>query len=94
MDFLSVHLCGSDWMRTGLSIIHSPSGRERLDRIVKDRSAAKKPVWRAEIALLTSDGVGTNKIMRRTGTSKTGVWRWQQRFMQEGVQGLLREKAQ
>jgi hypothetical protein len=31
--------------------------------------------------------------MCRTGTSKTCDWRWQERFMQEGVDGLLRDKT-
>jgi leucine-zipper of insertion element IS481 len=31
--------------------------------------------------------------MRRTGKSKTSVWRWQERFMQEGFGGLLRDKT-
>jgi hypothetical protein len=31
--------------------------------------------------------------MRRTGKSKTCVWRWQKRLMQEGYDGLLRDKA-
>ena len=43
--------------------------------------------------LLSADGVGTNAIMRRTGKSKTCVWRWQARFMQEGVDGLLHDKT-
>ena len=60
---------------------------------MKDRNAAQKHAWRAEIVLLTGDGVGTNEIMRRTRTSKTCVWRWQERFMQEGVEGLLRDKT-
>ena len=80
-------------MRSGISISLSPSDRDLLDRIIKDRNAAQKHAWRAEIVLLTSDGVGTNEIMRRTGTSKTCVWRWQERFMQEGVEGLLRDKT-
>jgi transposase len=80
-------------MRSGISISLSPSDRDRLDQIMKDRNAAQKHAWRAEIVQLTSDGVGTNEIMRRTGTSKTCVWRWQERFMQEGVEGLLRDKT-
>jgi transposase len=80
-------------MRSGISISLSPSDRDRLDRIIKDRNAAQKHAWRAEIVLLTGDGIGTNEIMRRTGTSKTCVWRWQERFMQEGVEGLLRDKT-
>jgi hypothetical protein len=43
--------------------------------------------------LLSANGVGTNKIMRQTGTSKTCVSRWQQRFIEEGVDGLLRDKT-
>ena len=31
--------------------------------------------------------------MAATGKSKTCVWRWQERFMAEGVDGLLREKT-
>ena len=31
--------------------------------------------------------------MRRTGKSKTCVWRWQERFAQEGCDGLLRDKT-
>jgi transposase len=50
-------------------------------------------VWRARIVLLTCEGVGTNEIMRRTGKSKTCLWRWQERFMHEGVEGLLRDKT-
>jgi len=71
----------------------SPCDRDRLDRIMKDRNAAQKHAWCAEIVQQTSDGVGTNEIMRRTGTSKTCVWRWQERLMQEGVEGLLRDKT-
>jgi DDE superfamily endonuclease len=32
-------------------------------------------------------------IMRRSGKSKPSVWRWQERFMTEGVDGLLRDKT-
>jgi hypothetical protein len=43
--------------------------------------------------LLTADGLGTNEILRWTGVSKVAVWRWQERFMQAGVAGLLRDKT-
>jgi hypothetical protein len=32
-------------------------------------------------------------LMAATGKSKTCVWRWQERFMHEGVDGLLRDKT-
>jgi hypothetical protein len=47
----------------------------------------QKHVWRAQIVLLTADGCGTMELTRRTGTSKTSVWRWQERFVAEGVPG-------
>jgi hypothetical protein len=42
---------------------------------------------------MTSDGLGTMAIARRTGTSKPAVWRWQRRFIDEGVDGLLRDAS-
>src|ERR1700680_782435 len=62
-------------------------------RWLRDRNASQKHVWRARIVLLTADGLGTNEIMRRTGKSKTCLWRWQERFLHEGVEGLLRDKT-
>src|ERR1700758_1996409 len=80
-------------MRTGISIKITRPNRHRLEAIARDRNTSQKHVWRANIVLLSADGVGTNEIMRQTGTSKTCVWRWQERFMQEGVEGLLRDKT-
>ena len=80
-------------MRSGISFALKPAGRRRLEALAQDRNTPHKHVWRAEIVLLSVDGVGTNEIMRRTGKSKTCVWRWQERFMQEGYDGLLRDKT-
>ena len=80
-------------MRTGISIKITRPDRRRLEAITRDRNAPQKHAWRANIVLLSADGLGTNEIMRRTGTSKTCVWRWQQRFTEEGVDGLLRDKT-
>lgn len=67
--------------------------RARLEAIVADRNCPRKHVWRARIILLTADGVGTTGIERQTDKDKTCVWRWQERFMLEGVDGLLRDKT-
>ncbi len=80
-------------MRTGISISLSDGDRRRLEAIVADRNASQKHVWRSRIILLTAQGIGTNGIMTATGTSKTTVWRWQERFMHSGVDGLLRDKT-
>ena len=80
-------------MREGITIEMSDADRARLAAIVSDRNSPQKHVWRAQIVLLTADGVGTNAIMRRTGKSKVTIWRWQERFMTEGVGGLWRDKT-
>jgi transposase len=80
-------------MRPGTTINLSPADRSRLEALVRDRNTAQKHVWRAEIVLLSAEGVGTNEIMRWTGKSKTCVWRWQERFAEEGFEGLLRDKT-
>ena len=80
-------------MREGISIEVSAADRDRLERIVADRNSPQKHVWRARIILATAEGCGTAEIMRRAGVSKPSVWRWQERFMREGVAGLLRDKT-
>ena len=60
---------------------------QRLWRIATARRSMS-----ARIILATGEGCGTAEIMRRAGVSKPCVWRWQERFMREGVAGLLRDK--
>src|SRR6516165_10762186 len=80
-------------MRQGITVEVNSADRARLQAIVADRNSRQKYVWRARIVLMTADGVGTNTIMRQTGKSKVTVWRWQERFMAQGVDGLLRDKT-
>src|SRR5260370_14181242 len=80
-------------MRHGISISVDAAARARPEAIVADRNRPQKHVWRARIILLTADGVGTSGIERQTGKDKTCVWRWQERFMLEGVNGLLHDKT-
>ena len=80
-------------MRTGISFTVSAEDRSRLEAVIFHRSSPQQHVWRCRIVLLSTDGLGTSAIMAATGKSKTCVWRWQERFMHAGVDGLLREKT-
>ncbi len=80
-------------MRTGVSITLGEAERRRLEAVIADRNSPQKHVWRAQIVLMSADGIGTAAIMTATDTAKTTVWRWQARFMDEGVDGLLRDKT-
>jgi transposase len=80
-------------MRTGIVVEVTAADRDRLEAIVANRNSPQKHVWRARIVLATADGLGTTAIMRATAKSKTAVWRWQERFCEAGVDGLLRDKT-
>ena len=85
-----MRVCG---MRAGVTLHLTPVDRQRLLVISNDRNSSRKHGWRARIVLATADGMGTAAIMRTAGVSKTAVWRWQERFMTQGVAGLLRDKT-
>src|SRR6266699_583700 len=80
-------------MRAGIVVNVTRADRHRLEAIVSDRCAPQKHVWRAQILLATAAGCGTAEIMRQSGKAKPVVWTWQARFMEEGVDGLLRDKT-
>jgi transposase len=80
-------------MRKGIIVNVTSADRARLRAVVANRNSPQKHVWRTKIILLTAEGLGTNGIMRSTGRAKSVVWRWQERFMREGVDGLLRDKT-
>jgi hypothetical protein len=80
-------------MRAGIDIAVSPEDRLWLEAIVRNRNSAQKHVARAKVILATAEVCGTMQVMRRSGLSKPAVWRWQERFMHEGVSGLLHDKT-
>src|SRR3982074_65506 len=84
---------GSAMRRDDICMYVGSANRARLEAIIAGRNSTSKAVWRARIVLATSDVHGTNAIMRLTGKSKPCVWRWQERYIAEGVDGLLRDKT-
>jgi hypothetical protein len=70
-----------------VAVYRSPTDRKRLPAIVDDRNSPHRSTSGAPDALATAAGLGTATIMRTAGVSKTAVWRWQERFMSEGVDG-------
>jgi hypothetical protein len=80
-------------MRRGISITLGEADRQRLAALVSDRNTPQKHVRRARIAKLSADDLVTNAFTAATSTSKTTVWRWQARFMTEGVAALPHDKT-
>src|SRR6202162_2504547 len=84
-------MCELVGMRKGIEVRLGPGDRERLEAVIGSGNSPQKHVWRARIVLLSAEGVGTMAIQRQTGKGKPTIWRWQARFMAEGVDGLLHE---
>ena len=85
-------MCESAGMRTGIAFEVSVADRARLEAVVADRNSPHKHAWRG-VNLATADGRGRWRSHAGTGKSKPCVWRWQERFMAEGVDGLMRDKT-
>jgi transposase len=77
--------------RTNIQL--SRADRSKLEAVVANRNSPQKHAWRVKIVLLTADGRGTAEIMQATGKAKTVIWRWQERFRDEGAAGLWRDKT-
>ena len=69
----------------------SAGDRIRLEAIIADRNRTQKHVARARIILHSSDRSNVAEIAGLSGVSRSAVWRWQRRFAEAGVDGLLRE---
>ena len=57
----------------------------RLQALLAGRNTARKLVWRAGIVLAAAYGCGLSAIMRRANPSKPTLWRWQARYLDEGI---------
>jgi transposase len=80
-------------MAQDVCVIVGADERARLAAVVGDRSRPLKHVQRARIVLFSAERLPVLEVARRAGVSRPAVWRWQRRFAEEGVDGLLRDKT-
>ena len=71
----------------------SAEDRARLEAIVADRNRAQKHATRARIVLHSAARLSVAEVARRAGVGRPAVWRWQERFVAAGVDGLLRDAS-
>jgi transposase len=74
-------------------VIVSAADRERLQAIIGDRDQPRKHMERARIVLASAEREPAQRVAARVGVSRPTVWRWQQRYAEVGVEGLLRDKT-
>jgi transposase len=80
-------------MAQTVCVIVDAADRQRLTSIVADRNRPRKHVERARVVLASADRGPTQRVAQSVGISRPTVWRWQQRFAEAGVEGLLRDKT-
>ncbi len=73
-------------MAQTVCIILRSIDRERLAAIASDRNRQQKHLERAQVILASSEARPVQRIATRLGVSRPMVWRWQQRFAEEGVE--------
>lgn len=86
-------LCEWGGMAQTVCVIVSPEDRARLDALLADRNRPLKHQQRARIVLLSAQRLPVQEVAVQAGVSRPAVWRWQVRFGEEGVDGLLRDKT-
>src|SRR3954466_5297786 len=80
-------------MAQSVCLTVSADDRARLEAILADRNRPQKHVARAQLVLLSADRLDVAAMARRVGISRPAVWRWQRRYAEAGVDGLLRDKT-
>ncbi|WP_146206587.1 helix-turn-helix domain-containing protein, partial [Azospirillum sp. Sp 7] len=80
-------------MAQTVSVIVGPEDRARLAVLLGDRNRPLKHIQRANIIVLSADRLPVQEVARRAGVSRPAVWRWQVRYAEQGVDGLLRDKT-
>ena len=84
-------MCDAGRMAQIVCPLVSAEDRARLEAIVADRNRAQKHVARARIILGSADRLSVAEVARRARVGRPAVWRWQRRFAEAGVDGLLRD---
>ena len=85
-------MCESAGMAQTVCVLPPAEDLERLLAIVADRNRPLKHVHRARIILISADRLPVLEVARQAGVSRPAVWRWQARYAEQGVDGLLRDK--
>lgn len=57
------------------------------------RNTPQKLVWRARIVLMWAAGAGVTAIVRTLGKTRKTTYRWRDRYVESGVEGLARDAS-
>ncbi len=80
-------------MAQTVCVVVGGADQKQLSSIAMDRNRPQKHIQRARIVLLSGEGLTVAEVARQAGVSRPAVWRWQVRFAEAGMEGLLRDKT-
>ena len=80
-------------MRVAEPIVLKEKTRRSLERQARGRSTAARVVMRSRIVLSAADGLQNNQIAAQMGIAPRTVALWRGRFLQLGLDGLLKDAA-
>ncbi len=78
-------------MRVAPTIELSSAARLELEKLSRRRTAAVRVAQRSRIVLLAAEGMQNKEIAERVGVAPRMVALWRSRFIQLGVEGLLKD---
>ena len=81
------------WVNGSDRLHHPRHDRESVAGRDRRRSVSLKHVQRARIGRLSAERPSVQELARRAGVSRAAVWRWQERYGEEGSDRLLRDKT-
>ena len=74
---------------TAEAITLTADDRAELEQMTQSRTLPAGDVFRARLLLMLADGLPYRTIQERLDTTAPTVARWRQRFVKEGIAGLL-----
>ena len=66
--------------------------KQRLQRAVRSRTSSQRLIMRAQIVLLAGEQVPNGEIAERLEINKNTVGLWRNRYVEEGFEGLLKDR--
>ena len=80
-------------MAQTVCVIVGASDCRRLEEVAADRNRPRKHVERARVVLVSAKRGPVQGVAAAVGVGRPTVWRWQRRYAEAGVDGLLRDKT-
>ena len=75
--------------KTSLTIRLTPAERQTLLAWQRSTTIAAGCARRGRIILLVADGMAISAVAATVGISRRFVYKWGQRFLQQGIEGLI-----